>query len=128
MLFQSYLYYNIFLQLAQKNILYYGKLTNILYQNYFRVLFQNLSLFSQLLKQDCKQLLISPSYNQILLRKNSALTKTFIEPIKRDDIYSAKSRLPLKKTTVFIKYVDYMKGKLIVVYKPALEVVKKEIN
>jgi len=62
------------------------------------------------------------------LRKNSALTKTFIEPIKRDDIYSAKCRVPLKKTTVFIKEFDYMKGKLIVVYNPALEVVKKEIN
>jgi transposase len=62
------------------------------------------------------------------LRKNSALVKEFIAPINRDDIYSAKCRVPLRKTTVFIKEFDYMKGKLIVVYNPALEVVKKEIN
>lgn len=62
------------------------------------------------------------------LRKNSALIKQFIMSIKRDDIYSAKCRVPLKKTTVFIKEFDYLQGKLIVVYNPALEVVKKELN
>jgi transposase len=62
------------------------------------------------------------------LRKNSTLVKEFIEPIKRDDIYSAKCRVPLKKTTVFIKEFDYLNGKLIVVYNPELEVVKKELN
>lgn len=62
------------------------------------------------------------------LKKNSSLVKEFIEPIKRDDIYSAKCRVPLKKTTVFLKEFDYLTGKLIVVYNPELEVVKKEIN
>jgi hypothetical protein len=62
------------------------------------------------------------------LRKNPSLVREFILPIERDDIYSAKCRVPLRKTTVFIKEFDYMKGKLIVVYNPALEVVKKEIN
>src|SRR3989339_1621367 len=62
------------------------------------------------------------------LRKNSTLIKDFIEPIKREDIYSAKCRVPLKKTTVFIKELDYLDGKLIVVYNPELEYVKKEIN
>lgn len=62
------------------------------------------------------------------LRKSSVLVKDFIEPINRDDIYSAKCRVPLRKTTVFIKEFDYMNGKLIVVYNPALEVVKKEVN
>jgi len=62
------------------------------------------------------------------LRKNSTLIKKFIEPINREDIYSAKCRVPLKKTTVFIKEFDYLNGKLIVVYNPGLEYVKKEIN
>ncbi len=62
------------------------------------------------------------------LRKNSSLIKEFISPIKREEIYSAKCRVPLKKTTVFIKEFDYLNGKLIVVYNPELEVVKKEIN
>ena len=62
------------------------------------------------------------------LKKNNILIKKFIKPIKRDDIYSAKCRVPLKKTTVFIKEFEYCGGKLIIVYNPALEVVKKEIN
>ena len=62
------------------------------------------------------------------LKKNSILVKDFVAPIKREDIYSAKCRVPLKKTTVFIKEFDYMDGKLIVVYNPELEIVKKEIN
>ena len=62
------------------------------------------------------------------LKKNSKLIKEFISPIKRDDIYSTKCRVPLKKTTVFIKEFDYLNGKLIVVYNPELEIVKKELN
>lgn len=62
------------------------------------------------------------------LKKNSKLIEDFISPIKREDIYSAKCRVRLKKTTVFIKEFDYLTGKLIVVYNPALEVVKKELN
>ena len=62
------------------------------------------------------------------LRKNNTLIKEFISPIKREDIYSAKCRVPLKKTTVFIKEFEYLEGKLIVVYNPELEVLKKELN
>ena len=62
------------------------------------------------------------------LKKNNTLIEKFIAPIKRDEIYSAKCRVPLKKTTVFIKEFEYCGGKLIVVYNPALEVVKKEMN
>jgi len=62
------------------------------------------------------------------LKKSASLVREFIEPIKREDIYSAKCRVPLKKTTVFIKEFNYLDGKLIVVYNPELEFVKKEIN
>src|SRR3989338_1299496 len=62
------------------------------------------------------------------LRKNSSIVDEFISPIKREDIYSAKCRVPLKKTTVFIKEFEYLEGKLIVVYNPELEVLKKELN
>jgi len=62
------------------------------------------------------------------LRKSSSIVDEFIKPIKRDEIYSSKFRVPLKKTTVFIKEFEYLGGKLIVVYNPELEVVKKELN
>lgn len=62
------------------------------------------------------------------IRKNSILIKDFISPIDRDEIYTIKNMVKLKNTEVFIKTYDYMKGKLIVVYNPSLEVMKKSLN
>lgn len=62
------------------------------------------------------------------LKKNNSLINQFIIPITRNDIYSAKCRVKLKQTSVFIKEFHYLNGKIIVVYNPALEVVKKELN
>jgi len=62
------------------------------------------------------------------LRKNSSIINKFIKSIKREDIYSAKCRVPLKKTTVFVKEFDYIGGKLIVIYNPEIELIKKELN
>jgi transposase len=62
------------------------------------------------------------------MRKTSTLVKDFISPIDRDEIYTMKNMVKLKNTEVFIKTYDYMKGKLIVVYNPSLEVMKKSLN
>lgn len=62
------------------------------------------------------------------LRKSKELINNFILTIKRENIYNSKCRLKLKQTTVFIKEFDYFQGKLIVVYNPAIELIKKEIN
>jgi len=62
------------------------------------------------------------------LKKSKDLVSNFILTIKREEIYNAKHRLKLKHTTVFIKEFDYLQGKLIVVYNPAIELIKKEIN
>jgi len=62
------------------------------------------------------------------MRKSSILIKDFISPIDRDEIYTIKNRVKLKNTEVFIKTYDYMKGKLIVIYNPSLEVMKKSLN
>ena len=62
------------------------------------------------------------------MRKTSILIKDFISPIDRDEIYTIKNRVKLKNTEVFIKTYDYMKGKLIVIYNPSLEVMKKSLN
>ena len=62
------------------------------------------------------------------MRKSSILIKDFISPIDRDKIYTIKNRVKLKNTEVFIKTYDYMKGKLIVIYNPSLEVMKKSLN
>ena len=62
------------------------------------------------------------------MRKSSILIKDFISPIDRDEIYTIKNRVKLKNTEVFIKTYDYLKGKLIVIYNPSLEVMKKSLN
>ena len=62
------------------------------------------------------------------LRKSKTLINDFISTINRDEIYTKKNFVKLKNTEVFIKTFDYMKGKLIVVYNPSLEVMKKSLN
>ena len=59
------------------------------------------------------------------LRKNNKLFKDFIFPIKREDIFSLKNRVVLKNTKVYIQTFEYKKGKLILVYNPAIELQKK---
>ncbi len=62
------------------------------------------------------------------MKKNQNLIKEFISTINRDELYTKKYRVKLKNTEVFIKTQDYMHGKLIVVYNPSLEVMKKSLN
>ena len=62
------------------------------------------------------------------IRKTKTLITDFISPIDRDEIYTKKNFVKLKNTEIFIKTFDYMKGKLIVVYNPSLEVMKKSLN
>jgi len=62
------------------------------------------------------------------LRKTQTLIKNFISKIDRDEIYTKKNLVKLKNTEVFIKTYNYMKGKLIVIYNPSLEVMKKSLN
>ena len=62
------------------------------------------------------------------IRKSSNLVKDFIFPIHREELYTKKYLVKLKNTEVFAKDYDYMNGKLIVVYNPSLEVMKKALN
>ncbi len=62
------------------------------------------------------------------IRKTKTLVKDFILPIDRNEIYTTKNLIQLKNTQVFIKTFDYMKGRLIVIYNPSLEVMKKQLN
>ncbi len=62
------------------------------------------------------------------IRKTQTLIKNFISKIDRDEIYTKKNLIQLKNTQVFIRTFDYMKGKLIVIYNPSLEVIKKQLN
>ena len=62
------------------------------------------------------------------IRKTKKIVNEVIVQINRDEIYTKKNLIQLKNTQVFIKTFDYMKGKLIVIYNPSLEVMKKQLN
>jgi len=57
---------------------------------------------------------------------NRTLINRYLSTIKREEIYTLKNRLALKNTTVFITSFPYNDGELIIVYNPALEIIKKE--
>ena len=60
------------------------------------------------------------------LKKTTTIVDRYLSTIKREELYSLKHRVALKNTTVFVTSFPYEKGELIIVYNPALEVVKKE--
>ena len=62
------------------------------------------------------------------LKKSKKISEEFLSRIDREKIYTMENRVKLKNTSVFVQSFDYMNGKLIAVYNPALEVIKKEIN
>ena len=62
------------------------------------------------------------------LKKTPTIASEFLSKISRDEIYSLKNMVKLKNTEVFINTFDYSDGKLIAVYNPSLEVMKKQLN
>lgn len=62
------------------------------------------------------------------LRKNNELVESFISKLDKEEIYSLKNMVQLKNTKVFIKTFDYLNGKLITVYNPSIELIKKNHN
>lgn len=60
------------------------------------------------------------------IKRTATTIKDHIATIKREEIYTLKNRVQLKNTTVFITTFPYEEGTLIIVYNPALEVLKKE--
>ena len=62
------------------------------------------------------------------LKKTPTIASEYLSKISRDEIYSLKNMVKLKNTEVFINTFDYSDGKLIAVYNPSLEVMKKQLN
>lgn len=62
------------------------------------------------------------------LKKTPTIASQFLSKISRDEIYSLKNMVKLKNTEVFINTFNYNDGKLIAIYNPALEVIKKQLH
>ncbi len=58
------------------------------------------------------------------LRKTKDLKK-IIDTVDRNNIYTKNHRVKLKNTEVYCHSIDYLKGKLIVVFNPSMESLKK---
>lgn len=60
------------------------------------------------------------------VKQTAGLQKQFLSKIIRDDIYNKKHQVILKETTVYIQSFEYLGGKLIAIYNPTLEVLKRD--
>ena len=60
------------------------------------------------------------------VKQTEGLQKQFLSQIIRDDIYNKKYQVILKETTVYIQSFEYLGGKLIAIYNPTLEVLKRD--
>lgn len=62
------------------------------------------------------------------VRKTKSFVNDFLSGIDREEIYSPKHRVELKNTTVYVMGFPYKNGRLLAVYNPELEVVKRRIH
>jgi transposase len=60
------------------------------------------------------------------LRSNQKILRDFIDPLNKEDIYNPECRVKLKNTAIYVRSFDFMSGKLVAIYNPAIELSKKE--
>ncbi|MBI5219850.1 MAG: transposase [Bacteroidia bacterium] len=60
------------------------------------------------------------------VKQTVVLQKLFLKTIDRDEIYSKKHQVVLKETIVYVKPFNYLGGKIIAIYNPTLEVLKRD--
>lgn len=60
------------------------------------------------------------------LKQTPSLQKLFLDKIDREAIDSGKNQVVLKETIVYAQHFTYLRGRLIVLYNPKLEVLKRD--
>ncbi len=61
------------------------------------------------------------------LRKDDRLRRRFLARIDREKLYRREHRVALQSGGVYVQAFPYLRGQLLVVYNPSLEVVRREI-
>jgi len=99
-------------------------------------------LFTELLKRGFKAIIIDrgmgseENIKEVLrarvkiisgLKKTRVYEERYLKKINRDEIYTEGCRVKLKNTSVYIKEFTQLGGRLIAVYNPYLEVVRREL-
>ncbi len=77
-------------------------------------------------KENIKLTKISDSKIIIGLKKDNKLVE-YINRIDKEELYSEKYRIKLTKLSVFVKSFPYEEGRLLIVYNPSFEYVKREL-
>jgi transposase len=60
------------------------------------------------------------------VKQSSGIKKNILDKIDRDEIYTAKKQVILKNTFVYVQEVAFLFGRLIVIYNPKYEALKKD--
>lgn len=60
------------------------------------------------------------------MKQSIGIKSQILSKIKRDEIYIAANQLELKNTTIYVKEQNFLFGKLIIIYNPKFEVLKRD--
>ncbi len=60
------------------------------------------------------------------VKQSNKIKTDILSKINRDDIYTGKCQVILKNTTVYAKEVNFLTAKLVVIYNPRLEALKRD--
>lgn len=113
---------------------YHGNLSNIMIFRDMSVKLREKGLDSVIIdrgmtSEENLDMLLKMKFETIAgLKKTKSLENNFISKVKRDEIFSFKNMVQLKKTKVYTNSFKYKKGRLIIVYNPSAEIVQKENN
>lgn len=60
------------------------------------------------------------------VKQSTGIKKNILDKIERDKIYAAKNQVTLKDTYVYVQEVGFLFGKMIVIYNPKYEALKRD--
>ena len=60
------------------------------------------------------------------VKQSIGIKKNVLDKIDRNNIYTSKNQVPLKNTVVYVQEVEFLFGKMIVIYNPKYEVLKRD--
>ena len=60
------------------------------------------------------------------VKQSIGIKKTILDKIERDKIYAAKNQVTLKGTYIYVQEVGFLFGKMIVIYNPKYEALKRD--
>lgn len=60
------------------------------------------------------------------VKQSAGIKKNILDKIERDKIYAAKNQVTLKDTFVYVQEVKFLFGKMIVIYNPKYEALKRD--